>query len=79
MNGPRRIDSLDLDELERLAHQLIDDGAASRQLEIALEQLVADRTNGEPLDEPAADLRAALSKCLAGELSVANDDPPSTV
>lgn len=47
-------------ELEELAFAMVEEGAASKQLVQALEQLIADRTNGEPLDDAYRGLRDAL-------------------
>jgi hypothetical protein len=47
------------ERLEREAQQLVDDGRAQESLTLALDQLRADRANGEPLASAVARLRAA--------------------
>ena len=51
-----------LEQMEQLARSIIDDGRATRDLVMAVDQLVADRANGEPLDAAADLLRSALSE-----------------
>jgi hypothetical protein len=48
------------ERLEREAQQLVDDGRAQESLTLALDQLRADRANGEPLASAVASLRAAI-------------------
>jgi hypothetical protein len=48
--------------LERRAQRLLDDGAGSRELALALDQLRADRTNGESLGSATDDLRRILER-----------------
>jgi hypothetical protein len=48
------------ERLEREAQQLVDDGRAQESLTLALDQLRADRANGEPLTSAVASLRAAI-------------------
>lgn len=62
MSTRRRVDSLDAAAVEELARAIVDDGLATRELTQALDQLVADRTNGESLDPAADDLRAVLAQ-----------------
>lgn len=62
MSGDRAVDTLSASELETLARAIVDDGLATRELSVALDQLVADRANGEPLDAAADDLRAVLAQ-----------------
>lgn len=47
-------------ELEQAARALVDDGRATRDVQLALDQLVADRSNGEPLEVAIDRLRAVL-------------------
>jgi len=54
-------------ELERTARALVDRGEATRDLQLALGQLVADRSNGEPLDVAAERLRVALAEHDGGD------------
>lgn len=54
------IGSLDAGALEDVARAIVADGLATRELAQALDQLVADRTNGEPLDAALGDLRTVL-------------------
>jgi hypothetical protein len=49
-----------LDELERVARAIVEDGLASNELVLALDQLNADRTNGESLEDASERLRRAL-------------------
>lgn len=48
-------------ELEQLARSIIDDGLATSELRLAVDQLVADRANGERLDDALHRLRRALA------------------
>jgi hypothetical protein len=49
-------------ELERTARQLLDAGCADTELRLALEELVADRTNGESLEPACARLSVAIER-----------------
>jgi hypothetical protein len=49
------------ERLERRARGAIAAGSAGTSVRLALEQLIADRTNGEPLDTAGRFLRDALS------------------
>jgi hypothetical protein len=48
--------------LEWEAQRLIDDGDASTELKMAIDQLRADRTNGEALGEATERLRKAIDR-----------------
>jgi hypothetical protein len=50
--------------LEREAQRVIDDGAGSSALKLAVDQLRADRTNGEKLDDAIDRLRRALDRAV---------------
>jgi myo-inositol-1(or 4)-monophosphatase len=55
----------DVDRADRLEHEaqrLIDDGRGDNALKLALDQLHADRANGEPLDEAIDQLRRAIEE-----------------
>ena len=77
MSAPRDVDALDATALEELAREIVEDGLGSRELTSALDQLVADRTNGEPLDAAIDDLRAVLARGVHRR-GVWQDDTPGT-
>ena len=55
-------EQLDIEQLEERARKLIGSGNEYDGVRSALDQLVADRTNGEPLDTAATRLRAVLDR-----------------
>ena len=50
------------DRWEQQARQGLADGSAGDSVRLALDQLAADRTNGEPLDTALRRLRDSLSE-----------------
>lgn len=61
------------DQLEREAEAHVGSGADADAVTLALEQLRADRTNGEPLDTSLGELRAALDQVVAADENTAAD------
>jgi hypothetical protein len=50
----------EVQELERIARERLASGDVGDSVQLALDQLVADRTNGEPLDTAYRRLRDTL-------------------
>lgn len=59
------LDELDESAIEEIAGAIVADGLASNDLRMALDQLVADRANGESLDVAAHRLRRVLEGASA--------------
>jgi len=56
----------DAERLERRARDELAAGSADNSVRLALDQLIADRTNGEPLDTACCFLRDAFSHADGG-------------
>ena len=57
-----RATDVDVEQLEQEAQELLDGGHGEDSLVLAVDQLHADRTNGEPLETAIRSLRAALAE-----------------
>jgi hypothetical protein len=68
----------DAARLERRARDVLAAGSAGRSVQLALDQLIADRTNGEPLDTACRFLRDALSLAEVGQQAETGERRPPT-
>jgi hypothetical protein len=68
----------DAERLERRARDELAAGSAGRSVQLALDQLIADRTNGEPLDTAFCFLRDTLSRAGSGQQAETGERRPPT-
>lgn len=59
----------EVERLERRARDRLSAGSAGESVQLALDQLIADRTNGEPLDTAYRRLSETLKGSDGGERS----------
>ena len=74
-----RVSAADEDErLEQRARDALAAGSAGESVQLALDQLIADRTNGEPLDTACRHLRDALDHADTEQRSGTGERRPQT-